>query len=400
MQASPGLWRVSKRGGLPDSVQRMAEHDPSSGGENDPVQGALPLAGASELGGGREVPFPVALLAFSSVSGVGYRALHSLVGAYGNDLGRLLGVAPEVAVGHLRARKAPKALVEAVSGLPPGLVERAHEHLGQLGRKNVHVLGPGELPARLLRLPGGPRWLFVQGDPAALVQGPHVAVVGTRDASPAGIDAAAAVVRTMAAYPVTVVSGLANGIDAAAHARAVEFGLRNVAFLGHGINIVFPAETAQLRERMLEYGGAVATEYLPDERYRRQQFVQRNRLQAGLGELVIAVEGQASSGTAHTVRFAAQYGTPVVGLSWRGAGDLPRLVADTSGGRVLEIFTPAARRELDTMVRSLAERHGHATDALTLVQRQLTREAACRDLRQDDLLQLQEKIQQLLNERR
>ena len=379
----------------------MAEQDPSRGGGSGPVQGTLPLEEADPLvlGSRGDIPFPVALLALASIPGTGYRALYSLADAYGNDLGRLLEVAPETAVAHLRARKAPKALVDAAGDLPAGLVDRARQHLDELARRNVRVLGPAELPSRLLALPGGPRWLFVQGDPAALVQGPHIAVVGTREASAAGIDATNTAIRTMAAYPVTVVSGLANGIDAAAHARSLEFGLRNVAFLGHGINLVFPAETAPLRERIVERGGAVATEYLPDERYRRQQFVQRNRLQAGLADLVIAAEGQASSGTAHTVRFADQYDTPVVGLSWPGAGDLNQMITDLDAGQVLEAFTPAGRRSLDAVVRSLADRHGHVTDALTLVQWQVAHEAAYRDLRPDDLLHLQKVIQKLLDER-
>jgi hypothetical protein len=223
--------------------------------------------------------------------------------------------------------------------------------------------------------------------------------VGTREATAAGIDAANAAIRTMAPYPITLVSGLANGVDAAAHARALDYGLRNVAFLGHGINVVFPAETASLRERIIERGGAVATEYLPDDRYRKQQFVQRNRLQAGLAEMVIAAEGQASGGTAHTVRFAAQYHTPVIGLAWPGAGNLTELVTDSPGGRLIEIFTPSGRRQLDSLLRDLAEKHGHSTCALTLVERQLAWEVDHRDLRREDLLHLQDRIHHLLSEK-
>jgi hypothetical protein len=264
-----------------DSVKNVTEHEPARDGGHAPdhVQEPLPIAMSGEpdriiegIGGGTDAPpFPVALMAVAALPGVGYRTLYGLVTSYGADLGALLAAPPRVTAAHLRQRKAPKALIEAFEDLPTDLVSNAHKRLERLGQ-NVHMLGPEELPKQLLQLPGGPRWLFVQGGPRALGGGPHVAVVGTREASPAGVEAVGVVVRTLAAYPVTLISGLANGIDAAAHARALEFKVRNVAFLGHGINLVFPAETRQLRERIIEDGGAIATEYLPDERYRKQQF--------------------------------------------------------------------------------------------------------------------------------
>ena len=98
------------------------------------------------------------------------------------------------------------------------------------------------------------------------------------------------------------------------HRTSVSEGVRNLAFLGHGINIVFPQETAQTRDRILKAGGAVATEYLPNEHYQKRYFVERNRLQAGLADFVIPVEAHPTGGTAHTVRFARQLGKPVIGI--------------------------------------------------------------------------------------
>ncbi|MCP3013838.1 DNA-protecting protein DprA [Nocardiopsis dassonvillei] len=371
----------------------MMEQQPPGGGgsEPGPIQEPLPLAPEPT----ETPPFAVALLALAEISGVGHQALRTLVNAYGDKLGHLLVSPPEQIVPRLRALKAPTALIESLTRSAPDLLDRASEHERRLAKQNVHLLSPAQLPTRLAQLPDGPRWLFVQGDPAALSDGPHVAIVGTREATPAGIEATNVAVRLMASYPITLVSGLANGVDAAAHARALDFGLRNVAFLGHGINLVFPAETKHLRERIIEQGGAVVSEYLPNDRYRKQQFVQRNRLQAGQAEAVIVTEGQASGGTAHTVRFAARYHTPIIGLTWPGVGDLVKVIADTPGGQIIDIFDAFERRQLDALLRALTEQHGHPAYPLKILEDMVAWEFAQRDLRPEDVKRLLDTIRRL-----
>lgn len=236
----------------------------------------------------------------------------------------------------------------------------------------------------------------MEGNSDVLYSEPHVAVVGTREPSPRGIKATETVVRTMAPYPVVLVSGLANGIDAAAHATALRDGVPNLAFLGHGVRVVFPAETAQLRRRIVETAGAVASEYLPTEHYRKQYFVQRDRLQAGIAELVVAIEGTAAGGTAHTVRFANAYHTRLVGLRWEGVGNLVDLIADESNGIVLDIFDDDDRRRLDELIRQLAESAGKETYALRLVDLLLQREARFRVIRPEDAVRLRTRLEQIV----
>ena len=115
------------------------------------------------------------------------------------------------------------------------------------------------------------------------------------------------------------VSGLADGIDQAVHEASIAAGVPTIAFLGTGIQNDYPKGSENLRRRIVEAGGAVATEYLPNESYSRANFVQRNRLQAALGRALIPVEWAVKSGTAHTVRFASELLRPIVGLrvpSW------------------------------------------------------------------------------------
>lgn len=344
------------------------------------------------------VPFPVALLALGAVRGLGTKGLRALVRTFGEQLGILWDLSSYALRLELTRAKLPAA-AKVADGLERDrslLLKTAEDQFQSLTSRGVHILGPTGLPLRLRELPDGPLWAFVEGDPAALFSGPHIAVVGTRDATPSGVRATDAAVRSLAAYPITLVSGLANGIDAAAHAAALRDGVQNVAFLGHGIDLVFPTETAEMRTRIIRTGGAVVSEYMPGEHYRKAQFVQRNRLQAGLADLVVAAEGARTGGTAHTVRFAAAYRRRIVGFTWHGAGDLIELIRTEPTGELIDIFTTDGRRKFDTLCRNLANSYGHKTFGLTLVERQLNREAQLRSLSREDLDRLRRRIDSLL----
>lgn len=347
-----------------------------------------------------DMPFAIALLALGAARGLGHKGLHALVREHREQLGRLWDVPDSRLTDELTRAKVPTArkIADEISTHRADLLKTARAKADELAQRDIRIIGPSALPARLAELPGAPLWLFVEGDPRALYEGPHVAVVGTRDVTPDGVRATEAAVRTLAAYPIALVSGLANGVDAVAHRAALRDGVRNVAFLGHGIDVVFPAETADIRARIVRTGGAVASEYLPGEHYRKAQFVQRNRLQAGLADLVIATEGQRTGGTAHTVRFAATYRRPIIGFTWPGAGDLADLIGTEPTGRLIDIFTTAGRRTLDALCRSAADSYGHTTFGLSLVERQLGREVELRALPPEDLTRLRQRLDDLLGQ--
>jgi len=341
-----------------------------------------------------DVPFDLALLALAHVDGLGYKGLRALVSHFGDDLG---------AVWQVESAKIRRLLVDArvgsaerlsttLAASQAQLLDKASHELRDLRSRQVTVIAPSRMPRKLADLPDRPWWLFVEGRPDVLDNQPHVAVVGTRTPSLHGTKATEIVVRTMAAYPLVLVSGLANGIDATAHTIALRDGVQNVAFLGHGLNVTFPAETASVRSKIVETGGAVVTEYLPGETYRRQNFVQRNRLQAGLADIVVPVDGAATGGTAHTVRFAAKYSRRLIGIRWEGAGDLVSLVAAQPQSVVLDAFTDEDRRELDRHMRELAAAAGHETYALRLVERLLEREMRHRDVHPSDLARLRSRL--------
>ncbi|ROO52741.1 DNA protecting protein DprA [Micromonospora sp. Llam0] len=347
-----------------------------------------------------KMPFGPSLLALAKVHRLGHKGLADLVDHLGRDIGLLLEDDHARALTMLQAVKIPSAhrVADALAEDRKDLITAGCREFDRLTERAVILLGPGEIPPRLRALPDGPRWLFVQGRAEVLDDGPYVAVVGTREPSLLGVKATEAVARTMAAYPITLVSGLANGIDAAAHRFALRDSVTNVAFLGHGINVIFPSETSEIRQRIIASGGAVVSEYLPDDHYKKHYFVARNRLQAGLSNIVVAADGTASGGTAHTVRFAAKYGRPTVGLQFEGARNLAKLVAEQDAGEVVKIFDDSGRRHLDRLFRALCNQVGKPTNGLKLVEHLLDREVRLRDIPRSDLEQLITRLTRLIEE--
>lgn len=163
-----------------------------------------------------------------------------------------------------------------------------------------------DFPESLSRIPDCPEWIFVQGDLANL-HAPSVAVVGTRKITTDGDFLARYLLALLSRSERVIVSGLALGIDQLAHSEAIRYSLPTVAVLGTGILKDYPKGSEVTRERILETGGTIVTEYLPDQSYSAENFVRRNRIQAALADTVIPVEWKIKSGTAHTVDFAFKY---------------------------------------------------------------------------------------------
>jgi DNA processing protein len=209
-------------------------------------------------------------------------------------------------------------------------------------------------PARLTDLTDAPAALFVAGGVRRLVEmaggdleiGPRaVAVVGTRRASPDGLEVATSLGRGLAAAGVTVVSGMALGIDSAAHAGAVVAGGRTIAVLAGGADVPYPRVKARLYERIVERGCVVA-ELPPGFVARRWCFPARNRIIAALAHTTVVVEAARRSGSLITAEIATDLGREVGAVpgtvtSWRSAG------------------TNALLRDGATVIR-------HASDALDL----------------------------------
>lgn len=168
-------------------------------------------------------------------------------------------------------------------------------------------------PEKLRCIPDAPYWVFVQGDLSNL-SSKSVAVVGTRQPSEDGVFLSKLVLAALVKLKCVTVSGLALGIDQLAHVGSLRYGLKTIAVLGTGILENYPRGSELLRRKILDSGGSIVSEYLPQQSYSAENFIRRNRLQAALCDLLIPVEWSTKSGTAHTVRFAAKYGKGILNV--------------------------------------------------------------------------------------
>jgi DNA processing protein len=164
-------------------------------------------------------------------------------------------------------------------------------------------------PPALLQAPDPPLLLYVQGD-ASCLAAPSVAIVGSRQPSVQGADNARQFAARLAAEGWVIVSGLAQGIDAAAHEGALAAGARTIAFMGTGPDTVYPSRHRALARRIASQG-ALVTEYAPGMPPLPEHFPQRNRLIAGLTQGTLVVEAALKSGSLITARLANEAGRDV-----------------------------------------------------------------------------------------
>ena len=176
----------------------------------------------------------------------------------------------------------------------------------------ITPLKPDVYPPALREIPQVPKVLYSRGAVMDTTRR-MVAVVGARYHSDYGRKACEKLVMDLARYPVTIVSGLAIGIDAVAHEAALRAGLPTVAVVGSGLDdsVLYPASNQSLARRILESGGTLLSELAAKERATRYTFPARNRIMAGLSEVVVAVECEVKSGTRITTRLAAEYNKEV-----------------------------------------------------------------------------------------
>lgn len=166
-------------------------------------------------------------------------------------------------------------------------------------------------PKRLSDLHDPPHWIFVEGHIEAL-QGKAVAAIGSRKVSPNGKWLATYFGYCLKELNVVTVSGLAEGIDQIVHRASLAAGLPTIAVLGTGILLNYPKGSESLRQEIIDGGGCIVTEYLPNDSFSARNFVRRNRIQAALGHVVFPIEWGMKSGTAHTVKFASDLNRPIV----------------------------------------------------------------------------------------
>ena len=171
-------------------------------------------------------------------------------------------------------------------------------------------------PKRLLNISDRPRALFMRGQGTGFLNAPSAAIVGARVCSPYGIYAAQKFARELACYQVNIISGMARGIDSAAHEGALEGGGRTYAVLGCGVDICYPPENKELYDK-IQKTGAVLSEYPPGIKPAAWQFPQRNRIISGLSDCVVITEAKQESGSLITANYALEKGIDVCAVPGR-----------------------------------------------------------------------------------
>ena len=167
-----------------------------------------------------------------------------------------------------------------------------------------------EYPSLLKEISSTPEMFYLIGElPSDEI--PKIAIVGTRKAGIAGRRFAKELARKLTELSVIVVSGLAMGIDTAAHEGAVLAGGKTIAVLANGLDKIYPAQNENLAEKILELGGALISEYPAGTKSFKNNFLERNRIVSGLSIATIVIEAPERSGSIVTARLAAEQGREV-----------------------------------------------------------------------------------------
>lgn len=257
----------------------------------------------------------------------------------------------------LGAHSAPFAFLCAIPGISracaTALKQVTPEHGARVIQRTTDLGGSVLLPEddtypALLRLiPDPPPVLYTQGDPA-LARLPAVAIVGSRDHSAYGAEVCRQVAGGAAGSGIAVVSGMARGLDALAHAAALDAGGTTIGVLGNGLGVIYPAANRSLYERVRDHG-CLLTEFPPGERPHTGSFPRRNRLISGLARTTVVIEAAAGSGTMITVDTALAQGREVMAVP----GQITSPVSVGTNRLIRDGATPLL--ELDDLLRGYPE---------------------------------------------
>jgi len=246
-----------------------------------------------------------AWLLVSQAPGIGSRTFQRLLSHFEHPQNIL-----EASRQQLQAAAVPPAGIEFLRSPDRQSIQGSLDWLNQ-PQRNLLTLHDPAYPRLLAEIPDPPPLLYVQGDPD-LLQQPQLAIVGSRNPSASGLANARDFAAFLAAAGLTVTSGLAIGIDGAAHEGALSRGA-SIAVTGTGLDRVYPATHRELAHRLAEQG-ALISEYAPGTPPRAENFPRRNRIISGLCVGVLVVEATLHSGSLITARLALEQGREVFAI--------------------------------------------------------------------------------------
>jgi DNA processing protein len=240
-------------------------------------------------------------IALNMTPGIGPRAATKLLERFGSAESVFRARRPELESLRLR----PESIESIMARDKHEIAATETARVRDLGG-DVIILDDGIYPALLREIPDPPVTLYVRGAWEACLEQPCIAIVGSRRCSTYGQNTANMLSRDLASRGVTVISGLARGIDAAAHRGALEGKGRTVAVMGTGLDDVYPKEHRKLVDEILEGGGAVISEFPLGTPPAPQNFPYRNRVISGLSLGAVLIEAAENSGSLITARLAME----------------------------------------------------------------------------------------------
>ena len=181
----------------------------------------------------------------------------------------------------------------------------------QLEKRDIRTVSDPTYPTNLASIFNKPPMVFIKGTWHDEIDSLSVAVVGTRKPSQSGVKRAQLAARKLVKAGITVISGLAAGIDAVAHAAALDAGGRTVAVMGTGIDRIYPDENRKIAARILASGGALLSQFFPDQPPMQWTFPMRNVVMSGLSLATLVVEAGETSGARAQARRALEHGRTV-----------------------------------------------------------------------------------------
>lgn len=248
------------------------------------------------------------LAALLTIPGVGYHAAVTLRKRFLSYEAAWRASPAELAMGGISQKLSETIACKKISMDPNDIMER-------LAKERIVFLtdNDGSFPQQLKEIPLPPQWLYIKGTIPENI--PIIAIVGSRKATTYGKEAVSQIVRELAdRAEVCIVSGLAVGIDEAAHRSALANNLPTIAVLGSGLDkeSFFPLQNARLADDIIAKGGAVISEYPLGMPAFKQNFIQRNRIISGLALGTLIIEAKDRSGALATARFALEQGKSVM----------------------------------------------------------------------------------------
>ena len=252
------------------------------------------------------------------------------------------------------------------AGADSRLLDRADAELRFIEAHHIQALcyGDAAYPHRLLDCPDAPVLLYQLG--ASVTESQHVlSIVGTRSCTQTGRDNTRRIVAELHEMlpDLVVVSGLALGIDVAAHRAALEFGVPTIAVVAHGLDRIYPAQHRDVARQIVASGGAIISEFPHLTQIERGFFLQRNRIVAGLADAVLVSESKDKGGSMVTASIALDYARDVFAFPAR---------VDDECNRGCNRLIRLRRAELVTCAQDLADSMGwHAAARHTAVQQTL-----------------------------